>query len=106
MHPPRPRHAAHRDRPPAAARRRTGRGTPPDRVRTLRLGAHVRLVAGFEADGYPADRLFTFDHDSTRSNATTAAELAAYVQSVRAATGADKVDLVTHSMGSLNGRYC
>ncbi|XUL88284.1 esterase/lipase family protein [Streptomyces galilaeus] len=62
-------------------------------------------IADFEADGYAADRLFTFDYDSTQSNATTAAELAAYVQSVRAATGAAKVDLVTHSMGSLNGRY-
>ncbi|MET7570676.1 alpha/beta fold hydrolase [Streptomyces sp. NPDC005492] len=62
-------------------------------------------IADFEADGYSADRLFTFGYDSAQSNATTAAELGAYVQSVRAATGADKVDLVTHSMGSLNGRY-
>ncbi|MFC8519047.1 esterase/lipase family protein [Streptomyces sp. NPDC057257] len=62
-------------------------------------------IADFEADGYAADRLFTFDYDSTRSNATTAAQLADYVRSVRAETGADKVDLVTHSMGSLNSRY-
>ncbi|MFF5204415.1 lipase family alpha/beta hydrolase [Streptosporangium sp. NPDC000396] len=59
----------------------------------------------FERDGWPTDRLFSWDYRSTQSNVTTANELAAFVEQVRARTGAEKVDIVTHSMGGLSSRW-
>ena len=40
-----------------------------------------------------------------RWNATTAHQLATFIDDVRARTGAARVDLVTHSMGGLSSRY-
>ncbi|MFE1314670.1 esterase/lipase family protein [Streptomyces sp. NPDC058755] len=62
-------------------------------------------VADFEADGYSSSELFAWSYDWTKSNATTAQQLAAEVKSVLAQTGASKVDIVVHSMGALGGRY-
>lgn len=62
-------------------------------------------VADFEADGYSSSELYAWSYDWTQSNATTAQQLATYVQTVLSKTGASKVDLVVHSMGALNGRY-
>jgi triacylglycerol lipase len=63
------------------------------------------MVARFAADGWrPAD-LDVWRYDSRQPNAATAARLAAEVARVRAATGAAKVDLVTHSMGALPSRW-
>lgn len=59
----------------------------------------------FLADGWPAGHLDQWDYDSAQSNATTAEQLAAEVDRLRAATGADQVDVVTHSMGGLSSRY-
>ncbi|MFC4562551.1 esterase/lipase family protein [Nocardiopsis mangrovi] len=56
-------------------------------------------------NGYPADRLHVFTYNSAQSNATTAGELAGFVDDVRSATGAAKVDIVTHSMGGLPSRW-
>jgi triacylglycerol lipase len=39
------------------------------------------------------------------SNATTAAQIKAKVDSIIRVTGATKVDIITHSMGSLSARY-
>ncbi|MFE5919120.1 esterase/lipase family protein [Streptomyces sp. NPDC056468] len=44
-------------------------------------------------------------YDWRQSNATTAQQLAAEVDCLLAATGASKVDIVTHSMGGLSSRY-
>ena len=63
------------------------------------------LVADFKADGYADDQLVAWDYDHTQSNETTADELAELVDQTLAATGADKVDIVTHSMGGLNSRW-
>ncbi|MFF4364571.1 esterase/lipase family protein [Streptomyces sp. NPDC001594] len=59
----------------------------------------------FRADGWPADRLHQWSYPTSQSNATTASALAREIDRVLAATGAAKVDLVTHSMGSLSSRY-
>ncbi|MPY98896.1 MAG: alpha/beta fold hydrolase [Actinophytocola sp.] len=63
------------------------------------------MVADFKAAGYADSELYAWDYDSYQSNKTTAQELAAYVDQVRAATGAAQVDIVTHSMGGLNSRW-
>ncbi|MEU9802955.1 triacylglycerol lipase [Streptomyces sp. NPDC051000] len=63
------------------------------------------LAARFQADGWPADRLDRWSYDATQSNATTATRLADEIERVLALTGASKVDVITHSMGSLSSRY-
>ncbi len=63
------------------------------------------MIDRFEADGYPASELRAIDYDSAQSNAATARELADEVAALRAATGAPRVDVVAHSMGSLSSRY-
>ncbi|MFE6225988.1 MULTISPECIES: lipase [unclassified Streptomyces] len=61
-----------------------------------------RLVAA----GTPADRVFAWRYDSTQStNEVLAGRLAAYVDDVLRRTGADQVDLVAHSLGSLPTRW-
>ncbi|MBK3574273.1 triacylglycerol lipase [Streptomyces sp. MBT65] len=62
-------------------------------------------VADFEADGYSSSELFAWSYDWTQSNVTTASQLATEVKSVLAQTGASKVDIVGHSMGTLSSRY-
>ena len=62
-------------------------------------------VADFEADGYSSSELFAWSYDWTQSNVTTASQLATEVKSVLAQTGASKVDIVGHSMGTLSARY-
>ncbi|ADG88798.1 esterase/lipase family protein [Thermobispora bispora] len=63
------------------------------------------MIADFQRNGWPSNRLFAWNYDWTQSNAVTAQKLAAYVDQVRAQTGAAKVDIVTHSMGGLSSRY-
>ncbi|MFY1676788.1 MULTISPECIES: esterase/lipase family protein [unclassified Streptomyces] len=62
-------------------------------------------VDKFKADGYDSSELHTWSYNWRQSNKTTASQLATKVAQVRAATGAEKVDIVTHSMGALNGRW-
>ncbi|OKK17705.1 lipase [Streptomyces sp. CB00455] len=62
------------------------------------------MAGRFRADGWPADRLDQWTYDSSRTNATTAALLAEEIDRVLAATGAAKVDIITHSMGALSAR--
>ncbi|MFF5705553.1 esterase/lipase family protein [Streptomyces sp. NPDC012794] len=59
----------------------------------------------FRSDGWPADRLHQWTYPSSQSNTTTASRLADTIDRVLASTGADKVDVVTHSMGSLSSRH-
>ncbi|WP_217214048.1 triacylglycerol lipase [Streptomyces sp. AC550_RSS872] len=59
----------------------------------------------FEADGYTSAELDAWSYDWARSNATTAQQLATEIRNVLARTGASKVDLVVHSMGTLSARY-
>lgn len=59
----------------------------------------------FEADGYTAAELDAWSYSWSQSNATTASQLATEIKNVLARTGASKVDLVVHSMGTLSSRY-
>ncbi|MDN3295186.1 triacylglycerol lipase [Streptomyces ficellus] len=63
------------------------------------------MAARFAADGWPASHLDTWTYNTGQSNATTASQLAQEINRVLAATGATKVDVVTHSMGGLSSRY-
>ncbi len=62
-------------------------------------------IARFQADGWEANRLFAYTFSSTQSNATVAQAVAQRVNEIKAATGAAKVDIITHSMGGLSSRY-
>ncbi|MDI5979306.1 esterase/lipase family protein [Amycolatopsis magusensis] len=59
----------------------------------------------FRLNGYAKSELVSFGYDSTGSLTAAASQLAAKVQEVRAATGAAKVDVVTHSLGGLPSRW-
>ena len=63
------------------------------------------MVDRLKADGWTDAPLVTFTYDSDVSNATTAALIQTKVDSLLAATGAKKVDFITHSMGGLSSRY-
>ncbi len=58
------------------------------------------------ASGYTDDELYSWGYDTSQSvNETLSGRLAAYVEEVRARTGAARVDLVAHSFGSLVTRW-
>ncbi|MDI3417581.1 esterase/lipase family protein [Streptomyces luteolus] len=59
----------------------------------------------FTADGWPATHLDQWTYNTSQSNVTTASQLAEEIDRVLAATGATKVDVITHSMGGLSSRY-
>jgi triacylglycerol lipase len=56
----------------------------------------------FGQDGF---QTYVNSYDWTRSNRTTAVVLDGWVDAARQQFGADKVDIVGHSMGALNSRY-
>jgi len=45
-------------------------------------------------------------YNTWQSNKTTATQLSAYIDQVRAQTGSPVIDVVTHSMGALGSRWC
>jgi triacylglycerol lipase len=63
------------------------------------------VISRFQADGWESNRLFAYTFSSTQSNATVAQAVAQRVNEIKAATGAAKVDIITHSMGGLSSRY-
>lgn len=69
-------------------------------------GVWGSLREDFKSAGYGDGDLFSWGYDTSRSvNEDLAGRLAAYVAEVRARTGADRVDLVAHSFGSLVTRW-
>ncbi|MGW1077307.1 esterase/lipase family protein [Streptomyces sp. NPDC002537] len=84
---------------------------PPDPVvfvhgRNADGGVWGGMIDRFRSAGTPADRLFAWNYDTTRStNEVLAARLGAYVDDVLRRTGARRVDLVAHSLGSLPARW-
>jgi triacylglycerol lipase len=61
----------------------------------------------FQQSGYPAGLLFAWDYDTVlTNNETTSRNFGAYLDSVLRQTGAQQVDIVSHSMGSLSTRHC
>ena len=63
------------------------------------------MVGRFQAAGYGSDELYRWSYNTSQSNRTTAQEVAARVDDILRATGADQVDIIAHSMGSLSSRW-
>ncbi|PYP79673.1 MAG: lipase [Gemmatimonadetes bacterium] len=63
------------------------------------------MVSRFTADGWTSNELVNWSYNYRQSNATTAAQIQQKVDSILRATGATKVDIITHSMGTLSARY-
>ena len=63
------------------------------------------MTQRFRADGWPEALLVAWSYDTNLSNVETAEKLAARIDSVLDATGAARVDIVSHSMGALPARY-
>jgi triacylglycerol esterase/lipase EstA (alpha/beta hydrolase family) len=63
-------------------------------------------VEEFHAAGYSTGDITVVYYDSSRPAAEAAATLAAEVDHLRDYTGQDKVDIVSHSYGSMVTRYC
>jgi triacylglycerol lipase len=64
-------------------------------------------LADFQANGYDADELFVFTYDTFgTSNSQTALDFGAFLEDVLRQTGAERADVISHSMGSLSTREC
>lgn len=63
------------------------------------------MISRFKADGWTAAQLHSWSYNTAQSNATTAKQIASKVDSILAATGATRVDVISHSMGGLSSRY-
>jgi triacylglycerol lipase len=64
------------------------------------------MISRFEADGWPKSHLRAYSYNTSQSNKTTAeTTVKSEVEALKKATGAAKVDIVAHSMGSLNSRW-
>lgn len=63
------------------------------------------MVSRFKTDGWTNAELANWSYNFRQSNATTAAQIEQKVDSILRVTGAAKVDIITHSMGTLSARY-
>lgn len=64
------------------------------------------MIGRFAADGWSSTELpRPLTYSSTTSNKNNAAAIKSQIDKVRAATGAAKVDVITHSMGGLSSRW-
>lgn len=63
------------------------------------------MISTLEREGWTAAELNNWRYSTSQSNVRTASEIRTKVEAILRATGASKVDLVTHSMGGLSSRY-
>jgi triacylglycerol lipase len=63
------------------------------------------MKARFLADGWQDAELYSYTYSFLASNASTAAEIRNQVDDILKKTGATKVDIIAHSMGSISSRY-
>lgn len=63
------------------------------------------MKSRFLADGWKDYELYAYTYSFTNSNATTAQEISGQVDDILKKTGASKVDIIAHSMGSISSRY-
>ena len=63
------------------------------------------MISNFKKDGWTDAQLVNWSYNTSQSNATTAEQIRVKVDSILLATGATKVDVITHSMGGLSSRY-
>jgi triacylglycerol lipase len=59
----------------------------------------------FIADGWQDFELYAYNYSFIDSNASSAAEIKDQVDMILRTTGATKVDIIAHSMGSISSRY-
>jgi triacylglycerol lipase len=65
------------------------------------------IKGALKQSGYTDDQLVAITYDTFfTSNVSTATTIGNTVDQVLARTGASKVDIISHSMGGLNSRYC
>jgi triacylglycerol lipase len=63
------------------------------------------MIGRFEKDGYAKSSLSAYSYNTSQSNKIDAEEVKTKVEALLKTTGATKVDIIAHSMGSLNSRY-
>ena len=63
------------------------------------------MITNFKAAGYTDAELYTISYGVLQSNVSIADDIKTKVDGILAATGATKVDIIAHSMGSLSTRY-
>ena len=63
------------------------------------------MISNFTREGWTRAELNNWRYNTSQSNVTTAREVSTKVDAILSATGATKVDIIAHSMGSLNTRY-
>ncbi|HEX7290899.1 MAG TPA: triacylglycerol lipase [Conexibacter sp.] len=63
------------------------------------------MISNFSREGWTREELNNWRYSTSQSNVRTASEVRTKVEAILRATGAAKVDIVTHSMGALNTRY-
>ncbi|MFD0342337.1 esterase/lipase family protein [Streptomyces sp. NPDC127117] len=93
---------------PAVAAPTASTGTPVIFVhgRNSDAGVWNTMISRFESEGDPKSRFFAWEYDTSRStNEVLSGQLADYVSRVLDDTGAEQVDIVAHSLGSLPSRW-